>query len=408
MSPRLLITAALLAFSALRRNLLRAGLTSLGILIGVAAVTIVVALAEGATEAVSGRIDSLGQNALIVVPEESARSGARDQSLPLLTEDDASAIAREVPEVSAAAPLLAGFAQASWRDANLGVQVMGTTLDFFEVRAWKVESGVLWNSSAEATSEKVCVVGVGVKERLFGLQDPVGQVIRIGRHPFRVLGVLESKGQSPFGQDQDTVVVLPLGTARAKILPTRPGSVNRVLVSARRPEVVEAAQRGITALLRQRHRLAEGVENDFSVRSQEEFRKVQEQILGVLSLLLLSIAAVSLVVGGIGVMNIMLVSVAERTREIGIRMAIGARERDILWQFLAEAVLLSLVGGLAGAGVAALAVAGLARALDWTMAVSPQALGVAMTVSSTVGVTFGFLPARRAAAMDPIQALRRE
>ncbi len=406
---RFLWTPILLALGSLRRNLLRALLTAFGILIGVAAVTIVVALGEGAREAISGRIDSLGDNALIVIPQDTAQSGVRDEAgLPALTEDDGEALAAEAPSVERAAPMISGFSQVVWRDANRPTQIVGTTRDFFAIRGWKVEDGALWGPSAESVGDKVCVIGQTVRLEIFGTENPVGEVLRMGRHAFRVIGVLPEKGQSPFGNDQDDIIVMPVRTMRAKLSPTRPGGVHRILlqgVGKNPPSVVE---RDATAILRQRHRLTEGVENDFRIRSQEEFRQTQEGILTVLRILLLSIAAVSLVVGGIGVMNIMLVSVAERTREIGIRMAIGAREADIRVQFLAEAVLLSLVGGLLGAGLAAVAVRALGNALGWNMGVSPTALAIALGTSSVVGVVFGLVPAQRAARLDPIFALRRE
>ncbi|HEY6557318.1 MAG TPA: ABC transporter permease [Polyangiaceae bacterium] len=398
-----------LAFGALRRNLLRAVLTAFGILIGVAAVTIVVALGEGANKAILGRIDSMGNNALMVIPEETAASGARSgDKLPLLTEADGEALLRESSGIATVAPLLRGFNQISWRDANVSTQVMGSKLAFFQVGAWTIASGQLWPASAENVAEKVCVIGHSVKLNLFGDEDPVGHTLRIGRYPFTVTGVLTAKGQGPFGQDQDDMIVMPIATMRAKLMPTRPGAVDRLVIGAKSAESTAQVERDVTAMLRQRHGLHEGMENDFRVRSQEEFRRTQEQILGVLSALLLAIAAVSLVAGGIGVMNIMLVSVAERTHEIGIRMAIGARENDILLQFLVEAVVLCLAGGGAGALLAAFAVSALGSALGWAMNVSVEALLVALATSSLLGVAFGFLPARRAARLDPIQALRRE
>jgi len=406
---RLLATAIFVAFGALRQNALRGALTAFGILVGVAAVTTVVALGEGATRAVSGRIDSLGENALIVSPEETVRSGIRaGDRQGVLSEDDVRALAREANSVATAAPLLTGMTQVMFRDANVAVQLTGTSLEFFTIRAWRTERGELWQRSAETLGEKVCVLGSAVKADLFGSEDAVGKIVRIGRHPFRVTGVLATKGQGPFGQDQDNVVVMPVATMRSKLQPGFPGSVHRILLGAKSSGATESVEREVTAILRQRHELVEGSENDFRIRSQEEFRRTQEGILGVLSSLLLSVAAVSLLVGGIGVMNIMLVSVAERTREIGIRMAIGAREIDVLLQFLIEAVVLALLGGVAGAVVALGAIEGLERLLEWPMTLSPRALLIALSTSSVVGILFGFVPARRAARLDPIQALGRE
>ena len=402
-------TALVLALGALRRSPLRASLTAFGILIGVAAVTIVVALGEGATQQVSGRIDSMGENALMVMPAETLKSGVRDErAVGILTEGDADALAEEAPAIEKAAPLLFSSAQVAWRDANTPTMIVGSKRAFFDIRRWKLASGSVWNVSSETLGEKVCVVGVTVQQNLFGAEDPVGQVLRIGRHPFRIVGVLEPKGQGPFGNDQDDVVVMPVSTLRAKLLSTLPGQVGRILLQGATPDSAAEVERQAAAILRQRHGLTEGAENDFRIRSQEDFRRRQEGILGTLRTLLLSIALVSLIVGGIGVMNIMLVSVTERTREIGLRLAIGALEREVLLQFLIEAVVLAAFGGLVGVVLAAGASFGLAQLMGVPFLFNPTVNLVSFVFSAAIGVIFGYFPARRAARMDPIEALRHE
>jgi putative ABC transport system permease protein len=402
-------TALLVAFSALRRNPLRSALTTFGILIGVAAVTIVVALGEGAQKAIGARIDALGNNAFLIRPEETSKSGARaGVALPMLTEDDAKALEREAPSVAVAAPLLMSFTQVSFQDANAATQIVGSTRGFFSVRAWKTQSGGFWNASSENMAEKVCVIGRSLKNVLFGDADPIGRTLRIGRHPFQVVGVLESKGQGPTGQDMDDIVVMPISTARSKLIPSRPGQAHVLLLSGTRADVGPQLERETTAILRQRHRLSEGMENDFRIRSQEEFRKTQEGILGVLSALLLGIALVSLAVGGIGIMNIMLVSVTERTREIGLRKALGARQSDILHQFGLEAVTLSVAGGIIGLVIGVAGAWGMTSLFNLPLVVSPLNAGLAIAFSGLVGVVFGAYPAWRAAQLDPIEALRRE
>lgn len=402
-------TALLLAMGALRRSPLRASLTALGILIGVAAVTIVVALGEGATQQISGRIDSMGENALMVMPAETLKSGVRDErAAGILTEGDADALAEEAPAIEKAAPLLFSSAQVAWRDANTPTMIVGSKRAFFDIRRWKLGSGTLWTASSETIGEKVCVIGVTVKESLFGAEDPVGQVLRIGRHPFRIVGVLEQKGQGPFGNDQDDVVVMPVATLRAKLLQTRPGQVGRILLQGATPDSAAEVERQATAILRQRHGLTEGAENDFRIRSQEDFRRRQEGILSTLRTLLLSIALVSLVVGGIGVMNIMLVSVTERTREIGLRMALGARPRDVLTQFLIEAIVLSVIGGLLGIAAGFGAATYMAKAFGFPMLIQTEIVALAVGVSAGVGVVFGVYPARKASLLEPISALRAE
>jgi putative ABC transport system permease protein len=400
-------TALSLAAHAIRQRPARSLLTAFGILVGIAAVTIVVSIAEGASAVVTGAVDALGTNALMIVPKPAPKSGLRDVDRPsLLDDDDAAALGTDAPSVAVSAPVIGSVQQIVAGNTNASSRVMGTTRAFFVVRDWKVSRGAIWSPSAETTRERVCVIGETVRSELFGPEDPVGRLVRIGRFPFKVIGLLDKKGQNPFGNDEDDVVITPLTTLRTKVVRLRPGRVHFILASAVNADAVETAQREITSILRQRHEIREEAPSDFDVRTQAEFRKTQGEIVGVLELLFLAIGAVSLVVGGIGVMNIMLVSVAERTREIGIRLAIGARSADILAQFLIEAVSLSVLGGASGALAAALGVTLLRGVMDLPMRVSWVALAVAIGTSTVIGVIFGFFPARRAAKLDPIVALR--
>ncbi len=405
-----LLVGVRLALRAITRSTLRAALTILGILIGVAAVVTVTALGAGARDQVADQIQNMGSNVMMVAPQSAAASGARSAlgAGARLTEDDGRAIVREAVSVSAVAPALRSRAQVIAGEKNTSAQVIGSNRSFFAVRNWKVDRGATWDEHDEATKSKVCVLGTTVAERLFGPLDPVGRTVRIGRHSYRVVGVLESKGEAPFGGDQDNMVLMPIGSMRGRVMRTAPGFAGVLLVSATSAETTKRAVAQVEAILRQRHRIGQDAEPDFWIRTQQEFQEMQSQIYGLLTVLLVCIAAVSLVVGGIGVMNIMLVSVAERTREIGIRMAIGAREGHIMLQFLVEALALSSIGGLAGAlsGIAAIKLLG--TTLGWPMKLDPTALGIAVATSAMTGILFGFMPARRAAKLDPIVALRHE
>jgi putative ABC transport system permease protein len=407
---RSLLDGIRLALHAISRSPLRASLTVLGILIGVAAVVTVTALGAGARDNVSAQIQSLGSNFIIVFPQNAQASGARGAqgSGQRITEEDGRAMVRESTSVASVAPMLRSLAQIVSGDRNWATNVTGSTLEYFKVRSWRVARGALWDVHDEATRSKVVVLGATVAKNLFGPDDPTGRVVRIGRYPYRVLGVLEPKGEAPFGGDQDDMVVMPIASFRSRVMKTPPGFAGVLMASATAPETTERAVRQIESILRQRHRIAEGRDADFVIRTQKEFAEMGDRIYGLLSFFLVVVAAISLVVGGIGVMNIMLVSVTERTREIGIRMAIGAREGNILTQFLVEAVVLSLLGGLAGAAAGVGAIAALQAVLEWHMALPPLALTISVAVSALTGVLFGFFPALRAARLDPIEALRHE
>jgi putative ABC transport system permease protein len=406
-----LLSAFRLSLTSILRNKLRTSLTMLGILIGVAAVVVTTALGAGARAQINGQIESLGSNVLLVFPQPNQMSGARGgQGNPWLrlTEDDAKAIVRGSTSVAGAAPYLRANAQVVSEASNTNTQVFGTTREYFSVRRWGMKAGALWEEASELSGERICLLGTTTAASLFGSEDPVGHSVRIGRYPFRVAGVLETKGESPFGADQDDVVMMPAASFRSHVLFMPRRSVHGILFSATSPETNERAKTQADAILRERHHIGEGREPDFAIRTQAEFRASQEMIYGTLSILLLSVGGVSLLVGGIGIMNIMLVSVAERTREIGIRMAVGARERNILMEFLIEAVLLALLGGALGALLALGIITLVAHLSEWPMRIEPAALLVALATSSAIGIAFGFFPARRAARLDPILALHRE
>jgi ABC-type antimicrobial peptide transport system permease subunit len=408
-----LLTALLSALRALGTNWLRSMLTMLGIIIGVAAVITMIAIGGGAQQRVEEQIKSLGTNIMLVLPGAQTTGGVRlgAQTGQTLTEEDARAIAADVPEVQAAAPSLRTGAQVVAANANWSTSVMGTTPEYLEVRDWPLASGRSFEEAEQAGSGKVVVLGQTVAQQLFGDDDPIDQVIRVRKVPLQVIGVLARKGQNSMGQDQDDVIVVPLSTYRNRIQGMSAGRIKRVgaiSVKVREGQSMQDASDKLRELLRQRHRLQSGADDDFSIRNLTEMLQAQEESSRVMAMLLAAVAGVSLVVGGIGIMNIMLVSVTERTREIGLRMAVGARSRDILGQFLIEAVTLSLVGGAIGIVIGMAATWAIGSFAGWQVMLSGESILLAVGFSAAVGVFFGFYPAKRAAALLPIQALRHE
>jgi len=407
--------SARIAVRALRVNKLRSVLTMLGIIIGVGAVITMVGVGAGAQARVAEEIRSLGSNLIIVLAGTVTSGGVRlgTGSKVSITEEDAWAIQREVPSVQVAAPSVQGKAQDGqivYGNLNWTTLVQGVTPEFFVAREWDVAAGKPFTEEDVEGATKVALVGQTVVVNLFAHADPLGQIIRIKHVPFTVIGVLDRKGQSTFGQDQDDVILVPLSTAQRLISSKKVkiGSVNSISIKVRDPDAMKEAEEQVRGLLRQRHRLKATDPDDFWLRNLSEILQAQEESSRVLTMLLAAIASVSLLVGGIGIMNIMLVSVTERTREIGLRMAVGARSRDILGQFLVEAVTLSLFGGLIGVGVGLTGAYGAAYVAEWRTLIQFDAILVAFGFAGTVGIFFGFYPARKASRLDPIEALRYE
>jgi len=407
--------SARIAVRALRVNKLRSALTMLGIVIGVGAVITMVAVGAGAQARVAEQIQSLGSNMIIVLSGSITAGGVRmgSGSQLTITEDDAWAIQREIRTVTAAAPTSRGSAQIVYGNLNWATSVQGVTGDFFTAREWDVADGRLFSQEEVEGAAKVALIGQTVAGNLFGESDPLGQVIRIKNVPFGVIGVLQRKGQTTFGQDQDDTVLIPLSTAKRKVLGSSQANaraVGSIAVKVGDARAMPDAEQEIRGLLRQRHRLQTFQEDDFGIRNLTEVLQSQEASSRVLTWLLAAIASVSLLVGGIGIMNIMLVSVTERTREIGLRMAVGARGRDILVQFLVEAVTLSLLGGVLGIALGLGGSYAIAYFAPWRTLVSVEAVAVAVAFlfSAAVGVFFGFYPARQASRLNPIDALRYE
>ncbi len=397
----------ILALREIHRNVLRSALTILGIVIGVAAVITMVTLGQGATAKVTSDISSMGSNLMDVRPGQMRHGpgGASGDSEPFKAADVA-AIRREISSLSAVAPVASKTAQVIYGNENRSTRVVGTTSDYLTVRAWPLAAGTPFTENEVRAGKAVCILGETVRKELFGSQDALGATIRLGKISSKVIGVLTAKGQNSFGNDQDDLVLVPLRTLQRRLVGNT--DVTSISVSVKDGISTERAQADIERLLRERRRIGPGKEDDFTVRDMQEIVSMLTSTTRVLTALLSAVAAVSLLVGGIGIMNIMLVSVTERTREIGTRLAIGARERDVLMQFLVEAVVLSSFGGICGILMGLGAAVGGARLLDIPFIFQSTIVATAFLFSAAVGVIFGYFPARTAARLDPIQALRYE
>jgi putative ABC transport system permease protein len=400
------------ALRALGRNPMRSVLTMLGVVIGVAAVIAMVSVGQGADASVEAQIASLGTNTVMVIPGATTVGGARSGwgGVSTLTNGDARAIEKECPSVSAVTWIKREVAQVTYGNHNWSTAIQGSPPSYTRVRDWSVVRGRFFTQSEEDGAAKVAVLGLTVADQLFAPgEDALGAAIRVKNVPFRVIGVLGPKGQTSWGQDQDDVVIVPFSTAERRVLGTTTlGTVGMILVSSPRPEAAVSAVGEIRALLHDRHRIVAGEEDDFTVRSMSEMFEASQVASRVMTRLLAAIASISLLVGGIGIMNTLLVSVTERTREIGIRLAVGAKGRHILLQFLVESTVLSLLGGVLGTAVGLAAAALIGRFAGWPILVSPAAVTVAFLFAGAVGLVFGVYPARRAARLDPIVALRHE
>ena len=400
-----------ISFRALMVNKVRSALTMLGIIIGVSAVIAMLAVGTGASRKIAEQISSMGSNLLMVLPGATTSGGARmgAGTQPTLSMGDAEAIVKECPAVSEAAPVLNGVAQVIYGHQNWSTGVVGTTPGMLIVRDWPLAAGRSFTAQDVRSAAKVALLGQTVVDNLFGDEEPVGQIIRIKKVPFTVLGVLAAKGQTPNGQDQDDTIYIPVTSAQKRLFGTSfPGMVRIIMVQAKSTGDLGSAEEQVNNLLRQRHHIGQRQESDFTVRNLTQFMQAAEQSSKVMALLLGAIASVSLLVGGIGIMNIMLVSVTERTREIGIRMAIGAKTWDIRLQFILEALTLSLIGGITGIIIGVFGSSILSSLAGWPTVVSSSSILLAFGFSGVVGIFFGFYPAYKASLLEPIDALRYE
>jgi len=397
------------AWHAMGANRLRTFLTMLGMVIGVGAVVLMMAIGEGAQQSIKRSIDSMGSNLFVILSGSSSTSGSRSASgnSSALNMNDATAIG-DLDDIGAFAPISVGNAQIIYAGNNSNTPIVGTTPSYFSIRRWDVESGELFSDADVRSANRVALVGKTVVENLFGDDiDPIGKTIRIKKSPFLIVGVLERKGQSFDGRDQDDTIIVPITTAQRKLFGNQiPGSVRMIMAQAKSEKYMGVAEDGINDLIRQRHNIRENTESDFSVRNLTAMAKTASDTAKTMSMLLGAIASISLLVGGIGIMNIMLVSVTERTREIGIRMAIGAREKDILLQFLLEACVISIVGCVIGVGLGLGGALLVKKMVGAEILISMQSIVLAFSVAASIGVFFGYYPASKAAKLHPIEALR--
>jgi len=399
-----------IALRALMKNKFRSALTMLGIIIGIAAVIAVIAVGQGATVMIQEQVSSIGNNLLIIIPGSISKGGFRPGmgTVSTLTPQDAEVIAKECFYVKELSPVTNSGGQLIYKGENWSTSIQGVATSYLTVGNWKMERGVFFTDSDVRGATKVCVLGVTVVKELFGHEDPVGKIMRIKNMPFRIIGVLGKKGTNMMGQDQDDVVFAPWTTVRRVLQNSSFNTVNMIMISLKSLEMVDRAKEEISAILRQRHHLTPGIDDDFSIMATTELNKMMTSTSGLMTMLLAVIAAISLIVGGIGIMNIMLVSVTERTREIGLRMAVGASGQDILLQFLVEAIVLAGIGGILGILLGGGAAQIVSKVNNWPVLISVSSVLIAFLFSAAIGIFFGFFPAWRAARLNPIEALRYE
>ena len=397
------------AFRSLAKNKMRTFLTMLGIIIGVASVIAMLAIGQGSKESIQAQIANLGTNLLTVFPSASMTGGVRMEagSSIKMNLEDYNAVATRCSSVMYSTPCVRTGGQIVTTGQNWRTSVWGVYPDYFPIRNLKMESGDVWSAAEEKIGAKVCVVGHTVSNNLFGEgSDPVGRMVRVNNIPFKIIGIFEAKGQNAFGQDQDDIIIAPFSTIQSRMLTIT--YINSIMLSAKTEALIPEATEEITQVLKERHHLGASEDPDFSIRSQADIANTATATSGILTILLASIASISLLVGGIGIMNIMLVSVTERTREIGIRMGVGARGRDVLLQFLIEALLISLIGGLLGIGIGILSSKIITSIMQWPVTITVQSILLAFIFSTVIGIFFGWYPARKAARLNPIDALRYE